>query len=290
MTWTRKELKMQAKEALQRNYWRIVLVSFLVFCYGFAGGRSGFSNQNSASGNTAAEVTVNEDSSVPEDTAVHESSPHIEAIEPNTVSEDTGQQPASIIVPEKARMVGITIFILIAIAVLVFLYILALLLILPFEVGISRFMVKSIDDTAQVKEITYAFDHSYKNVVKAMFHYDIRVFLWYLLFIIPGIYKQYQYRMVPYILAEHPDMDYREVLKKSSDLMKGNKWKAFLLDLSFVPWHILGIMTCGIVEIFYAAPYCCLAKAALYRRLSLPEAPAPLPEAPRILLSDTQQI
>ena len=108
MTWTRKELKMQAKEALQRNYWRIVLVSFLVFCYGFAGGRSGFSNHNSASDNPTAEVTVSEAPSA---------------------SEDTGQQTASIIVPEKARMVGITIFILIAIAIIVFLYILALLLV-----------------------------------------------------------------------------------------------------------------------------------------------------------------
>ena len=47
-----------------------------------------------------------------------------------------------------------------------------------------------------------------------MFHYDIRIFLWSLLFIIPGFYKQYQYRMVPYILAETPDMDYKEVLQK----------------------------------------------------------------------------
>ena len=105
-----------------------------------------------------------------------------------------------------------------------------------------------------------------------MFHYDIRIALWYLLFIIPGIYKQYQYRLVPYILAERPDMPYREVLQRSAALMNGHKWKAFLLDLSFIPWHILGIITCFIVEIFYAAPYQALTSAALYRRLSGPEA------------------
>ena len=134
-------------------------------------------------------------------------------------------------------------------------------------------MTKSVEDVAQVKEIAYGFDHSYKNVIKTMFHYDIRVALWYLLFIIPGIYKQYQYRLVPYILAEHPDMPYREVLKRSAALMCGHKWKAFLLDLSFIPWHILGLITCGIVEIFYTAPYQALTSAALYRRLSGPELP-----------------
>jgi len=246
MMWTRKECKAQAKEALQRNYWRIVLVSFLIllFCCGFPGGGGSSGTRSSGSETTAQ----------------------------NIAASDAGQQEKTIIVPEKARMVGIVIFVLIAILIILFIYTLEVLLAFPFRVGACRFMIKSIDDRAKVKEVTYAFDHSYKNVVKAMFHYDIRVFLWYLLFIIPGFYKQYQYYMVPYILAEHPDMDYREVLKRSAAMMDGHKWKAFVLDLSFIPWHILGIITCGIVELFYVAPYYYLAIAALYRRLSSPEA------------------
>lgn len=271
MMWTRKELKTQAKEALQRNYWRIVLVSFLslILCGGFVSGSGGAPRRSDVSSGTAVKMAIQEDASA------------------NIETEDAEERP-SVIVPEKARMVGITIFILIALALVVFAYILSLLLVLPFQVGVSRFMIKSIEDTAKVRETAYAFDHSYKNVVKTMFHYDIRVFLWYLLFIIPGIYKQYQYRMVPYILAEHPDMHYREVLQKSSELMNGQKWKAFVLDLSFVLWHILGIITCGIVQIFYVTPYWYLTNAALYRKLSsaetLPPAPAgePLPDAARM--------
>lgn len=253
--WTRKELKAWAKEALQRNYWKIVLVAFLslLFCGGLGAG-TGWS-KGAASDDSDTEIAA-EYTDITDETAA---------------ADMADESQNSVIVPEKARMVAVVFFILIALVVLVFLYILQVLLVFPFHVGVCRFMTKSVDDRANVKEIAYGFDHSYKNVIKTMFHYDIRVALWYLLFIIPGIYKQYQYRMVPYILAEHPDMPYREVLQRSAVLMSGHKWKAFLLDLSFIPWHILGLITCGIVEIFYTAPYQALTSAALYRRLSVPE-------------------
>lgn len=241
MTWTRKECKAWAKEALNRNYWKIVLVSFLalIFCGGFPSG--GFRGATAASGTDETQKIE--------------------------ITADANKEP-SIIVPEKARAVGTTIFVLIMMFALVFLYVLQALLVNPFRIGLGRFMIKSIDDKAKVREIAYGFDHSYKNIVKTMFHYDMRVFLWSLLFIIPGFYKEYQYRLVPYILAEHPDMDYKEVLLKSKCLMDGQKWKAFVLDLSFILWHLFGLITCGIGEIFYVSPYHNLTLAALYRKLS----------------------
>lgn len=283
MMWTRKELKEQAKEALQRNYWKIVLVSFLslLFCSGFATAAGG-NNNNNVSTASSAVTSVSESAEMRTEEAAETGTVAVEMQNP---SDHTEMSKNSVIVPEKARMVGITIFIIIALILLVFLYILNVLLILPFKVGVSRFMIKSNEDKAKVKEITYGFDHSYKNVVKTMFHSDIRIFLWSLLFIIPGIYKQYQYRMVPYILAEYPDMPYKEVLKRSTDLMNGEKWKSFVLDLSFILWHIGGLMTCGILEIFYVAPYYDLTCATLYLRLS--RQPAPLQEQPEQLLSDT---
>ena len=264
MTWTRKECKAWAKEALNRNYWKIVLVSFLalIFCGGFPGG--GFRGAAGASGETKTQTIY--DASVDAET-------------------ETAPTDASILVPEKVQAVGVAIFILIMIFALVLLYILQALLCNPFRVGLGRFMLKSIDDRAKVGEITYGFDHSYKNIVKTMFHYDMRVFLWSLLFIIPGFYKEYQYRLVPYILAEHPDMNYKEALKKSRELMEGQKWKAFVLDLSFILWHFFGLITCGIGEIFYASPYHNLTLAALYRKLS--EEDALKPEKAQTLLSDT---
>lgn len=141
------------------------------------------------------------------------------------------------------------------------------LLVNPFYVGVHRFMLKNVEDEAQVREIAYGFDHSYKNIVWTMFQVDVRVLLWALLFVIPGIYKKYQYRMVTYILAEHPDMNYREALRISRDMMDGEKWHAFVLDLSFVLWHMLGMITCGIAEAFYVHPYMEMTNAFLYRRL-----------------------
>ncbi|MDE6951643.1 MAG: DUF975 family protein [Lachnospiraceae bacterium] len=273
MTWTRKECKTWAKEALSRNYWKIVLVSFLAlaFCGAFSGRGFGWT---SASETTPPSQEIDVSAYPDADTA-------------DTEMEINGTGTDSFIVPEKAKAVGITIFILIIMCTLVFLYTLQALLYNPFRVGFGRFMIKSIDDKAKIREVAYGFDHSYKNIVKTMFHYDMRVFLWSLLFIIPGFCKEYQYRLVPYILAEHPDMDYREVLKKSSDMMRGQKWKAFVLDLSFILWHIFGFMTCGIGELFYVCPYHSLTQAALYCKLN--EKDASKAEDTQLLLSDTFQ-
>lgn len=258
MTWTRKECKTRAKEALQRNYWKIVLVSFLalLFCGGYPAARSWGPKTDVQ---TPPE-TQTADASAASDTEVivHMANPFTDNME---------MSQTSILIPDKVKMAGTTILVLTMISAIAVLYIPQALLINPFQVGVDRFMIKSMDGRANVSEITYGFDHSYKNVVKTMFHYDLRVFLWALLFIIPGFYKQYQYRMVPYILAEHPDMNYKEVLQRSAILMNGHKWNAFVLDLSFILWHLLGLITCGIVEIFYTSPYHNLTSAALYRKL-----------------------
>ena len=120
---------------------------------------------------------------------------------------------------------------------------------------------------AQVKEITYGFDHSYKNIVRVMFRMDLSIFLWTLLLIIPGVIKMYEYYMVPYILTENPNMEYKAAMQMSRDMMEGNKWKTFVLGLSFILWHILGTLTFGIVEVLYVQPYRNLTFAALYCQL-----------------------
>ena len=101
-----------------------------------------------------------------------------------------------------------------------------------------------------------------------MFMMNLKIFLWSLLFIIPGIIKAYEYRMVPYILAEHPEMSYSEVLEASSRMMDGQKMNAFILDLSFIGWEILSSITAGIVGIFWVNPYYYSTDAELYLELS----------------------
>ena len=128
-------------------------------------------------------------------------------------------------------------------------------------------MIKSVEDVAQVKEIAYGFDHSYKNIVKVLFFRELFIFLWTLVFVIPGIVKMFQYYMVPYLLAEHPDMDYRTALQTSRAMMEGNKWKTFVLGLSFILWDFFGAITLGVGELLYVQPYRQLTFAALYCEL-----------------------
>ena len=281
--WTRKELKQRAKEALQRNYWKIVLVSVLAIVLGGGlGYSSGTAGPRSVSSVTAVETVPVE--TVPEVTTEDGDSGWTEMI----VTDEAvirAQDEEYFLLDEIAQslidasedmdntMLAAYVVMVLIIGGIIFLVVLVIVgavaafLYNPFRVGIDRFMLKSVDDKAEIKEIAYAFDHSYINVVKTMFHMDLRVFLWALLFVIPGIYKKYQYRMVPYILAERPDMGYKEVLQMSRDMMNGEKWHAFVLDLSFILWHMLGVITCGIAEVFYVHPYMELTDASLYRKL-----------------------
>ena len=73
--------------------------------------------------------------------------------------------------------------------------------------------------------------------------------------IIGGIIKSYSYRMVPYILAENPAMKSKDCITLSRNMMYGHKWEAFKIDLSFLLWDILGIITLGISAIFFSNPY-----------------------------------
>lgn len=79
--------------------------------------------------------------------------------------------------------------------------------------------------------------------------------LWTFLGIIPGIIKLYQYAAVEYILALRPDISSTEALHLSKTLMKGNKIKAFVLDLSFTPWFILSFLSLDLLSYLYVTPY-----------------------------------
>ena len=81
------------------------------------------------------------------------------------------------------------------------------------------------------------------------------------------VYNSGNYMMIPFLLAENPQMNRKEAFEKSRQMMKGNKWAAFVLDLSFIGWSLLGIITFGLVNIFFAGPYQYLTQSQLYFRL-----------------------
>lgn len=158
----------------------------------------------------------------------------------------------------------VTVFLLALILVLMIFIPVNVLLLNPLSVGGRRFFYRNIKEDAQVKELCYTFDYGYKNSVKVLFFRDLYLFLWTLLLIVPGLIKSYEYRLIPYLLAENPQMDQEQVFAASKRMMQGNKWKAFLMDLSFLGWRILSVLTLGILGIFYVDPYYHQADAMMY--------------------------
>lgn len=104
----------------------------------------------------------------------------------------------------------------------------------------------------------------YVNIVLTMFLRDLFTALWSLLLVVPGIVKHYEYLMVPYIIAENPAMDYKEAFQISKQMMDGEKMEAFIMDLSFLGWHLLSAVTCGLLAIFYVNPYVQASFAEMY--------------------------
>ena len=91
-------------------------------------------------------------------------------------------------------------------------------------------------------------------------------YLWFLT-IIGGLIKMYSYRMVPFIVAENPDIRPREAITLSRRMMNGHKWECFVLDLTFVGWYILGTFTFGLITVLWAAPYSVATFAEYYTEL-----------------------
>jgi len=92
------------------------------------------------------------------------------------------------------------------------------------------------------------------------------VFLWSLLFIIPGIVKSYAYSMAFYIKTDHQEYDWRQCIDESRAMMNGHKAELFVLDLSFIGWMIVGSLCFGVGSLWVLA-YMEAAHAQFYESL-----------------------
>ncbi len=145
--------------------------------------------------------------------------------------------------------------------------ILMLLLGFIIEVGKSKFFLDGFKGDADISKLFFGFNSKdYMPIIKAQGLAFIYILLWTLLFIIPGIVKGYQYRYVPYLLAEDTSLSPKEVLKKSKEMTMGHKSDIFVLDLSFILWNLLNLVTFGIAS-FFIAPYIEATNARLYNVL-----------------------
>ena len=285
--WDRKKLKEIAKEKFQANYWKCVLVALLfafitggvyngsgiTFRDGFMDGfKEGWTTYDSGE-NDEDELFDDDDTTVK---AAYNSELGREI--DNALNEiETENADTDEFIESLRNMSSTDKVVLVVILVILFTIIFLIIAVIsilvdafllnPLEIGCAKFFYKNLSEPANVSNVACGFDHGYKNGVKIMLWRDFYHFLWSLLFIIPGIVKAYEYKMIPYLLAENPEMTKQEAFAESKRMMDGQKWRAFVLDLSFIGWDFLSIFTFGLLPIFFVTPYKRSAQAALYDAL-----------------------
>ena len=272
--WDRKELKARGKAAFKANYWKSVLVAFLLIAFvigtGSSSGRAAGSKLDEQNLSFTAENGVYEVNGQSYDnlqdavTALGEAADaNPEDIqEVNNLIEQVQNDPetAKALMMAAALIGGALLFIVLICGLL------RILVINPLEVGCRSFFVRNAEAPAALGELGRGFS-PYGRSVGTMFLRGLFQFLWSLLFVIPGIIKHYSYRMVPYILADQPELSGAAAITRSREMMNGQKWNAFVLDLSFLGWHILSALTLGILGVFYVNPYQAATNAELYHEL-----------------------
>lgn len=239
------ELKTRGKAAFLKNFWPCVLVALILSMFVY--------NANSNGGPHAQyNYTIGE----------------------NYVTERIGAYGFGIyrIIP---TIPGAIINLSIGLAII--LIIAQILVFNVLEVGGCRFFTANAlnsagsvaqGDTIRVSELLEGFRSGYySHTVVTMLIRNVKLLLWSLLLIIPGIVKHYEYLMIPYLLAEYPDMTTEDAFAYSRRMMYGAKLDAFVLDLTFIGWELLGAITFGLVNIFWTKPYEYSTHAELYLAL-----------------------
>lgn len=125
----------------------------------------------------------------------------------------------------------------------------------PVEIGVTKYYIQVSEDSGTAMDRCFdGFRYNWKNIVWVYFLMIVKIFLWALLFIVPGIVKAYEYSMIPYLLAENPNISAKEAFEASKKMTDNEKWNLFVLDFSFIGWYLLGLLCCGVGTIF-VAPY-----------------------------------
>ena len=88
-----------------------------------------------------------------------------------------------------------------------------------------------------------------------------------MLFVIPGIIIALTFSQAFYILAKNPEKSIGEVLGQSASMMNGYKMDLFMLELSFIGWWFVGIITLGI-GLLWVAPYVKVAETNFHLQIA----------------------
>lgn len=232
--WTRSELKDRAKRVMKRSYWKMFLVSLLAMLL-----MGLLSHQNRG-------IEVN--------------------YEVSHMNYDIRMDGLLDMLPFHGAWAITTFSFFILIGVIIGVCY-SIFISNAIECGEHRFFLENAQRDTPFTTLFSAFQQGYLNIVKILLIRDIKLFLWTLLLFIPGLIKYYEYRMIPYLLAEDPMLSTQEAFDRSKELTYGHKWDMFVLDLSFIGWLILGTLLFGI-GVYFVYPYRKATFAELYLALS----------------------
>ncbi len=244
--WSRQVIKQKAMERFRANYWPCVLAGVILQV--FLTTSIGISITSSAVSSMASSMTALLTGS----------------------GSSTSESMAALIA---------AIAVLVVVATIIFIVgtLLNIFLVNPFILGCRRFFMSNINGKARPAALCAGFKVNYFKRVSTMFLMGLCTALWCILFAVPGIIKVYEYRMIPYLLMDYPEMSRKEIFATSKRMMAGNKWKAFVFDWSFFGWQILSSCTSGLLGIFFVSPYIHQANAMLYDAIKYEKGMVPQP-------------
>ena len=227
--WTRKELKTRAKINYKKNPWICILSSLVLVTL------TGASFTYSYKGAT------------------------------NAAQSQGFESIADAINNENALAFLIAFVSMMAVAVIIGI-LLRIFIINPLKASASYFyVINNKEEKAEVKSIFKGTEKgTLLRLAMAVLMKKLICSLWGLLFVIPGIVKEYQYRFVENLIIENPDMKWNEAMKISKEMTNGQKASIFVLDLSFILWYVLAAIP---VIGWFVLPYILQTDAELYLEL-----------------------
>jgi len=158
---------------------------------------------------------------------------------------------------------SISIFIMMFLSVLIMIFLRNIVI-----VGKCRyFLEQRIYTETGIDRLIFAYrTGAAKNVAVVMLLRSVYQTLWNMT-ILGGVYKHYEYLMIPYILAENPNIKYTQAFEMSRELMRKEKFNTFKIELSFLPFLLLDGATMHLVTLFFLDPYKECIYSELYSRL-----------------------
>lgn len=253
----RKELKQKAKKTLKRNYLINILIVFIVGII-VNGGYNFTTTLNNVSNNTNTKTNYQ----LVSDTVKHISKQSKDGLSKGVIApifnNITESNSAVIGLLNSVNLYALKKSLNVVLISLIGSIIIILIKIFiqdVFIVGYKRYFLEQRRYKPSLKKILFPFKvRKNFHIALILLNKTIYEMLWGLT-IIGGIIKHYQYFMIPYVLAENPNIKRKEAFKLSKEMMMGLKFEIFKLDLSLIGWELLNIMTLGMLDIFFLSAY-----------------------------------